>query len=200
VSFLPHGVGIAPLAGGGVTSPGHDARMQLRFVSCGGLFVARVKPRPGRASGVSRQCHHAKQEHADALPNAIHDALPLFIGHGILQRSCGRHYTAPAHGCLVRISILDRRDNTIPSCATSTLGPCTKQLTTLRRDNRWSPARKCWDLTAIAKRILAVCRFCCRRYHRTQRNKYNGEVSLRDVESGPRIPMRGSSQWSIFDS
>ena len=106
VVFLFLGVGIAPLAGGGVANPGRDASMRLCSVSRGGLFVARVELRPGRASGVSRQFHHAKQEHAGALPNAVHDALPFLIGHGILPRSCGRHYTAPAHGCPVRISIL----------------------------------------------------------------------------------------------
>ena len=62
----------------------------------------------------------------------------------------------------------------------------------LKRANRKSPAWKCADLTAIAQRILAVCCFGSRRDHRTKRNKYNGEVSLRDIlklQPGDVIPI-----------
>jgi hypothetical protein len=52
----------------------------------------------------------------------------------------------------------------------------------------------------IAKRILAVCCcFCSHRDYRTT-NKYNGEVSLRDGKSGPRIAMRGSTRRAGFEA
>jgi len=96
VVFSSHRVGVASLACDGGANPGSDARVQLCFVSGGGFIRAGVKPLPGRASGVLRAFHHATQEHADALANAVYDALPFLIGHGTIPRTRSWHFTAPA--------------------------------------------------------------------------------------------------------